>query len=721
MSVFYTGNVWQRKGDVVSLSGDGIGAGLARLALLRFPDARGGAPQYFPQVSFDAGARAARFMARAVPAAQGEAAEILQISQDSVKYRMPETGIYQATLLGKAYYETAYVNLPQLRVILGDDGDTPFPGGLLRLAGSTLCPEGAPQPPQVCLCGASSVYYLTVEEMDPPYALRARLPQDIPCCSYELSVHNGYGDGRCWAQPRPIEVRESFLRQIPDKVFNVKAYGALGQGPHASNDTAAILNAVEAARENGGGVVYFPEGNYQLTYVLDIPRNVEIRGDGKTKTGVTILPHLWDWGELPPRFFHLNGNNYIHDLDISGTRVSTVFGAEETENLVIERCSFTFIPLCGAPSNTTPPFARWSVHRLSGNTLREADYYYNSFGQTLFRLRRCSNIRLEQVSLLGQEMTCYQLPGSANIYIGDCHFEGNNAATLGARNVMAIRSFYQQCLNLGGASIYFAHNTIMNRMLNNRELMTTDCKGCYCRSEKGDSYLKALDVSGMRYELDVRFKPGALKGKMVLLGQGPGAGQMREIAENTEREITLTEPFAVSPEDNVTKAIIFSLHAHLICYRNHFENGATFQSYGTYLGVILDGNTFKKILAVRMLARFIYHTVHFNWYNSFQNNRFFDRTYLDRVSIPDCHADAAGRGMVLEGGKCAVSNLQRSVTIRYNRMEDGFSILLRGDDLQEKNWNDITLQNNQFLGETSRLEISLPSTAEGVYCEEAKS
>lgn len=65
-------------------------------------------------------------------------------------------------------------------------------------------------------------------------------------------------------------------------------------------------------------------------------------------------------------------------------------------------------------------------------------------------------------------------------------------------------------------------------------------------------------------------------------------------------------------------------------------------------------------------------------------------------------------------------NLQRSVTIRYNRMEDGFSILLRGDDLQEKNWNDITLQNNQFLGETSHLEISLPSTAEGVYCEEAK-
>ena len=51
MSVFYTGNVWQRKGDVVSLSGDGIGAGLARLALFRFPDARGGAPQYFPPVT----------------------------------------------------------------------------------------------------------------------------------------------------------------------------------------------------------------------------------------------------------------------------------------------------------------------------------------------------------------------------------------------------------------------------------------------------------------------------------------------------------------------------------------------------------------------------------------------------------------------------------------------------------------------------------------------
>lgn len=46
-------------------------------------------------------------------------------------------------------------------------------------------------------------------------------------------------------------------------VFNVKAFGALGDG--ATDDTAAVQAAINACNTAGGGAVYFPAGTYMLT------------------------------------------------------------------------------------------------------------------------------------------------------------------------------------------------------------------------------------------------------------------------------------------------------------------------------------------------------------------------------------------------------------------------------------------------------------------------
>jgi hypothetical protein len=43
-------------------------------------------------------------------------------------------------------------------------------------------------------------------------------------------------------------------------VFNVKSYGALGNG--TTDDTAAIQAAYTAAAAAGGGIVFFPAGVY---------------------------------------------------------------------------------------------------------------------------------------------------------------------------------------------------------------------------------------------------------------------------------------------------------------------------------------------------------------------------------------------------------------------------------------------------------------------------
>lgn len=61
-------------------------------------------------------------------------------------------------------------------------------------------------------------------------------------------------------------------------VFNVLDYGS-----GASNPDASFAKAQEAALSAGGGVVYFPQGEYTFTELIRIQSGIVIRGDATTK------------------------------------------------------------------------------------------------------------------------------------------------------------------------------------------------------------------------------------------------------------------------------------------------------------------------------------------------------------------------------------------------------------------------------------------------------
>ena len=252
MLVFYTGNTFHQPGDVLSLSGDRIGAETRRVTLARVVNRRTSAAACHAQPAYNANAAAPAFFPVSLSAQTEPAidAEILQATEDSIKLRMPaRAGIYQASLYGAAgeLLQSVWLNLPQLETVLGDNGDSVSPGGLIRLAGYRLCPADAPLPAEVRLRNAAQTVVLSPEAQDAPYALSVRLPEDIPEGEYELSLHSGYGDDGCWAAPRGIRIRASFLKGIPRRVFNVRDYGAKGVGAF-HNDTAGILAALSAAR-----------------------------------------------------------------------------------------------------------------------------------------------------------------------------------------------------------------------------------------------------------------------------------------------------------------------------------------------------------------------------------------------------------------------------------------------------------------------------------------
>ena len=72
------------------------------------------------------------------------------------------------------------------------------------------------------------------------------------------------------------------IGQTPARVFDVRAYGAKGDG--AALDTPAINAAIDAASAAGGGTVHFPGGNY-LSFSIHLKSNVALYLDA----GSTIV------------------------------------------------------------------------------------------------------------------------------------------------------------------------------------------------------------------------------------------------------------------------------------------------------------------------------------------------------------------------------------------------------------------------------------------------
>jgi hypothetical protein len=89
----------------------------------------------------------------------------------------------------------------------------------------------------------------------------------------------------------PYTLGDVYPQFVVPYVFNVQAYGALGNG--ISNDTAAIQAAQRAAEASGGGKVYFPAGTYLVsptatggTIITLNSANIHWVGDG---IGVSVI------------------------------------------------------------------------------------------------------------------------------------------------------------------------------------------------------------------------------------------------------------------------------------------------------------------------------------------------------------------------------------------------------------------------------------------------
>jgi polygalacturonase len=107
-----------------------------------------------------------------------------------------------------------------------------------------------------------------------------RRVRHVPRSLCALALAATTGAGVCVAAPAHAAAT-SASTAAATKVFNVKSYGATGNG--STIDTPAINNAIAAASAAGGGEVLFPAGTYE-SVSIHLKSNVEIYLD----SGATI-------------------------------------------------------------------------------------------------------------------------------------------------------------------------------------------------------------------------------------------------------------------------------------------------------------------------------------------------------------------------------------------------------------------------------------------------
>lgn len=112
-------------------------------------------------------------------------------------------------------------------------------------------------------------------------------------------------------------------------IFNVRDFGAVGDG--ATNDTAAIQAAVDAAHAAGGGQVYIPAGTYIVTGhssasdgAIMLYDNITVYGDGMGASTVKLQDN---WNHAVTGIFRTpadveNHDVGMHDLTIDGNRAN---------------------------------------------------------------------------------------------------------------------------------------------------------------------------------------------------------------------------------------------------------------------------------------------------------------------------------------------------------------------------------------------------------------
>lgn len=551
-------------------------------------------------------------------AVAGNSADVqtLQPCNASLKFVMPsklEPGVYSVDFRGPG---PVVLNRPQLWFLQPEHLEPGLvqnqapPGARVQIVGKDILLPGKQGSPSLMIRPVSGGEWRRIApDKAEKFSLRATLPQDLAPGTYQVRVSNGFGGEAGFSDPLPIEIRRPDA--WPEKIFNVRSFGALGDD--ATDDTAAIRTALDAAEKNGGGVVWFPWGTYRLTDWIRIPKKTILRGEARDAT-------ILKWPVDEP----LAESDFVPAC-IYG---DTSYGIENLS--LIARKADTILLDLSTPNNIAPELKPF----VNPDGSRDVFLRKVAFHHWIHCSHPDRNKTLWQKRYTDDSNPFNFRNGAArNIEVSDCIFQGANQAFFNIRNARILRNSFSNgmgyCWTCLGGGAWFAvaeENDLrcssswgygkigMNRILSSRnichnfvhgerEAMTLDISATpaipYVETPEGIRFPgkqniawygspKAVADTSLTLE-GIKAEPGEFVGKTIMILDGPGTGQYRGITANTATEFSIDHPWSVPPTTGSTVGV-WDLCRHMIVSEcEGYDTSAFAQLYGSYYDYVVDG------------------------------------------------------------------------------------------------------------------------------------
>ena len=626
----------------------------------RLPDEETGTPNYIKKY-FPDGSDSALTNAVTPQLCDENAVSVqtIQCSDQSFKFTVPsglETGVYSV----KAGDKTVYINCPYVSWVLGDMGKAASVGGTIRAFGESLSIGGATR--AVLVNGDNKIYELSVisaEEYSAEFSLSG-----IPAGEYQFYVHNGYGGNTAWSIPVTVEVKRQAT--MPQKEYNLRDYGAMGNAKH--DDSRAMERALSELSASGGGVLYIPRGRYLLTRAFQIPENTVIRGEGKELVSLLWTAYAWDIGELPEAFLSGTKNFTVENLTLNGSRTGSFIRSDTlmkgAKNITIRNVDVIANAFFGRSSKEKVELIldefenqRSFAFDLGGENVTVTGCNIHGASSSL-RILDANYVTISDNRIYNGYRGWYCLSGSSEVV-----FENNYISTSSQNGTGGGINNLNGCNRT--ENICFLSNTIENIEGNDREVMTTDGGGgCYAGT--AEVFGKSMTVSEQGYKGTHKNLLGS-KDMGVFIINGRGAGQYRLIdSVESEHTVTLNAPFEIAP-DSGSLICIAPIIRRGIYTDTNIKNAGALQFYGMGIENIIDGTCMSSAGGINLWALYTYNGYRPCWYNEILNTTVESGNYMHWFGADDQWTGESGIRIMASGeGAMSIGTTVRNTEILNN-------------------------------------------------------
>lgn len=427
----------------------------------------------------------------------------------------------------------------------------------------------------VCAADGSASYAARVTAVT-PYKLDFIVPSEIiPGTEYTVKVStgsSGYAAAELAADEHVKAMSSENFEDIKNKfgielgwasqlndenIYNVKDYGAKGDG--TANDAAAVGKALEAA-SNGGGVIYFPAGRYNLTSMSEgfrIPDKSILLGEGKDVSVINIDKRI----DAAPNFSGIAKIGLISELlrpkddtvrRISGYVGSLLVASGENVHFFMKNSGLT---TRDGSSIVSYMHQHLAIEDSSFDVTHQGPMFMNDTLSTYMKIRFVNNyVTNTQRSMIWT---------GTHSWIDGCTFEGNNGGDNCEKGDKGqVSTMEHRIAETWGDKLYYGNNKVIGTIGDQRPGHDDNSGEGFCNQATMRIQVNNVtNATANTIQANVDFDkikagedPTAQKrgkqivGAKIAITSGKGNGQIRRVTAVAGDTVTVDKPWDVIPQ-----------------------------------------------------------------------------------------------------------------------------------------------------------------------------